>query len=408
MNRKLRDKGTILLLVLALFFTNIVMPAPTVIATTKNNIKVFDYIKIIVQAIGLEVDTTKSSPYLNAALKSGIVKSGDFKDYKSYLTRTDAAVLLNRADEYLNNDTVDSQLLDVILKERISDINKIEKGKREAVAKVYAKGYLKGYSNGYYIKNRAIKGHEYMTISGARGLMTMLKDAKKRSQISPDGQLIRTTNLPKNAKDYPYILATYPNSFYELKFEYQRTKYYFNPEELVDYASPAKIKNMNTYSVDLDKYKDTWMERVETNLKSRLNVNYKTVGSDWINSLRSSYTQQGDASSDKKITDEIKSYVNFVKKNEVVIQSKVIDVEPSTLYYNMGYYVRVYIKFKVNYSGTKLTADELISGDMIYMPGLKKNTWYEGVYDIRLGTVNGSSDGSDYYVTNDSLLEYEN
>jgi hypothetical protein len=40
------------------------------------------------------------------------------------------------------------------------------------------------------------------------------------------------------------------------------------------------------------------------------------------------------------------------------------------------------------------------------MPGLKKNTWYEGVYDIKLGTINGSSDGRDYYVTDDSLNDY--
>lgn len=405
-----KHRGLSLLLTVIVFLSGILIPMPSMAyaASANSNIRVSDFIRIIVQAAGLEIDETKSSPYLKAAMAAGIVKSGDFKDYKSYLTRTDAAVILNRADEYLYGDTVDSKLLKTVLEERISDISKISKDKREAVAKVYAKGFMKGYSNGYYIKSREIRGSEYMTIAGARGVVTMLKDVKKRSKISPDGQLIRTTNLPKNAKDYEYILATYPNSFYEMKFKYQRAKYYFEPEELVDYASPAKIKNMNTFSVNLNKYKDTWIERVEINLQSRLNVNYKTVGSDWINDLRSSYTQHGDALSDKKITDEIKSYVNFAKKKEIVIQSKVIDVELSTLYYNMGYYVRVYIKFKVNYSGTKLTADELISGDMISMPELKKNTWYEGVYDIRLGTVNGSSDGSDYYVTNDSLIEYEN
>lgn len=34
------------------------------------------------------------------------------------------------------------------------------------------------------------------------------------------GRLIRTTNLPKNAKDYPYILADVPNEAYELAYPY--------------------------------------------------------------------------------------------------------------------------------------------------------------------------------------------
>ena len=396
------NKRISLLLAIVILATTIFMPAPNgASAATSSKIKLYNFIKLAVQATGLEVETT----YLNAALKAGIVKEGDFSDYSKYTTRTDAAVILNRADEYLNGDKVDSDLLSVVLSNRISDISKIAKDKREAVAKIYAKGFIKGYSNGYYIKSREYRGSEYMTTAGAKNVISMLKDTKKRAKLSPDGQLIRTTNLPKNAKDYSYILETYPNSFYEMKFRYQVAKYYYEPKELEDYASPSRIKDVNLYSIDLNKYKDTWMERVETNLNSRLNVNYRTIDNKWINTLRSSYTQHGESISDKRITDDIKDYVSIVKKNKIIIQSKVISVEPSTLYMMGTFYVRAYVKFKVTYSGPKLTAEDLIGGDYIYMPDLKKDTWYEGVYDIELGTVNGSSNGSDYYVTNDSLSD---
>lgn len=407
-----KHRGLSLLLTVIVFLSGILIPMPSMVyaASANSNIRVSDFIRIIVQATGLEIDETKSSPYLKAAMTAGIVKNGDFKDYKGYLTRTDAAVILNRADEYLYGDTVDSKLLKIVLEERISDISKMSKGKREAVAKVYAKGFMKGYSNGYYIKSREIRGSEYMTIAGARGVVAMLKDVKKRSKISPDGQLIRTTNLPKNAKDYEYILATYPNSFYEMKFMYQRAKYYYEPKELKDYASPARFKYISFHGGNmkniLEKYLDSWMDRVETNLQQRLNVDYRTIDNTWVNTLRSAYTQYDNASSDKRITDDIKAYVDVVKKNKIVIQSNVISVEPSTLYKKGTYYVRVYIKFKVTYSGTKLTPEDLICGDYIYMPELKKDIWYEGVYDIELGTVNGTSNGSDYYVTNDSLNDY--
>jgi hypothetical protein len=406
--KNLRNRGVSLLLVIAIIAATIIVPSSfkSATAATGSKIKLYNFIKLVVQATGVEVDTT----YLEAALKAGIVKEGDFTDYSKYTTRTDAAVILNRADEYLEGDKVDAELLALILSSRISDIKKIESDKREAVAKIYAKGFIKGYSNGYYIKSREFRGSEYMTTSGAKGVVMMLKDTRKRAKLSPDGQLIRMTNLPKNASKYEYILETYPNSFYEMKFQYQDVKYYYKPKELIDYASPARFKNISFHGGNmqnvLDKYKDTWLERVETDLTYRLNVDYRTIDNKWINTLRSVYTQHGDAYSDKRITDDIKDYVKVVKKNKIIIQSKVISVEPSTLYKMGCYYVRAYVKFRITYAGTKLVADDLIGGDYVYMPQLKKDTWYEGVYDIELGTINGSSDGSDYYVTSDSLNDY--
>lgn len=401
-----KNKGLSLLLVMVILVTSILMPDQHVAAATSSNIKIYNFIKILVPAAGIKVDTTQKDPYLTAAMAAGIVKEGDFTDDKAYLTRTDAAVLLNRADEYLHGDTVDSKLLSTVISKRISDIKLIPEAKREAVAKVYIKGFIVGKSNGLYTQNRSFKGSDYLATGDAKKIVAMLSNTKNRASISPDGQVIRTTNLPKNAKDYPYILAAFPNSFYEKKFTYQRAKYYFKPVELEDYASPARIKDVNMYDVNLDKFKDTWMERVKTNLNSRLNVDYRTIDNKWISTLRSAYTQYGDAYSDKRITDDIKDYVKVVKKNNIVIQSKVISVEPSTMYMDgAGFYVRVYVKFKVDYSGTKLTAEDLICGDAIWMPTLKKNIWHEGVYDIELGTINGSSNGSDYYVTNDSLRD---
>ncbi|MDM5275763.1 hypothetical protein QUF95_00085, partial [Paenibacillus silvae] len=43
-----------------------------------------------------------------------------------------------------------------------------------------------------------------------------LKNAEKakNAERDPWGRVIRTTNLPKNAKDFPYILEEYPNEMY--------------------------------------------------------------------------------------------------------------------------------------------------------------------------------------------------
>ena len=406
--KNLKNRGMSLLLAVVILATTIFIPAPIgAAAATSSKIKLYNFIKLTVQATGLQVDTT----YLNAALKAGIVKDGDFADYSRYTTRTDAAVILNRADEYLHGDKVDADLLSLILSSRISDIKKIDADKREAVAKIYAKGFIKGYSNGYYIKSREFRGSEYMTTTGAKGVVSMLKDTKKRAKLSPDGQLIRTTNLPSNASKYEYILETYPNSFYEMKFRYQVTKYSYKPKELVDYASPAKIAgamtNLKTGTDSKCIYIDDWMDKVELNLKTRLNVDYRTIGDTWVNNLRSTYFVFNNANLDKDTTEDIEDYVSFVKKNKIVIQSSVIEVEPSTIYLDStSYRVRVYVKFKVSFPGDKLKQDDVFFGWYTQLNNLKRDTWFEGVYDISVATRNGNSNGSDYAVSDDSLNDY--
>ncbi|WP_033168648.1 S-layer homology domain-containing protein [Clostridium sp. KNHs205] len=406
----LKNRGICLLLVLTIIFSCILIPAQTS-AAASNKIKIYNFIKLLVPAVGLEVDTTAKSPYLKAALAAGIVKEGDFKDYKADLTRVDAAVLLNRADEYLNGDKVDAELLEIILAKRISDIKKIPAGKREAVAKVYAKGLIVGKSNGMYIQNRAFDGYDYLTTADAKKVVALLKNTKGRAKLSPDGQLIRTTNLPKNAKSYPYILEAYPNSFYEMKFMYQRATYSWEPVEGKDYASAAYIarekENEASDPTSIYQFADTWVKKVEDNLKYRLNIDYRTVNNTWVNNLRKTYFVYSNASSNKKTTDDIKTYVSSVKKNKVVIKSSVISVEPSSLYFDQSYRIRVYVKFKVSFPGEKKAQEDLFfSRKHVNFQGLIRDKWFEGVYDIELATANGSSNGSDFAIFDDALDDY--
>ncbi|WOO35095.1 S-layer homology domain-containing protein [Anaerocolumna sp. AGMB13020] len=407
----LKNKGISLLLVLIIIFSCIIAPVQPATAAASNKIKIYNFIKLLVPAVGLEADTTANSPYLKAALAAGIVKEGDFKDYKADLTRVDAAVLLNRADEYLNGDKVDPELLAVILEKRISDIKKIPAGKREAVGKVYAKGLIVGKSNGMYIQNRAFNGYDYLTTADAKKVVSLLTNTKGRAKLSPDGQLIRTTNLPKNAKSYPYILEAFPNSFYEMKYQYQLATYTWKPVEGKDYASSAKITTAMD-SLEIDKtgmciYVDDWMKKVENNLKYRLNVDYRTINSTWVNNLRSTYFVYKNESSNKKTTDDIKEYMNYVKKNQIVIKSSVISVEPSSLYFDQSYRVRAYVKFKISFPGEKKVQEDLFfARQTIYLPGLSRDKWFEGIYDIELATGNGSSNGSDFAIFDDSLNDY--
>ncbi len=406
----MKNKGMKLLLILIILTTTLLSPFKVKAET--NYVKIETFIRQLVQAMKLDVDSTVKEPYIDAALKAGILKSDQFTDYEGYITTTDAAVLLNRADEYLNKSSLDEKLYKAVLENRISDIKQIPKEKRGDVAKVVAKGIIKGYSNGKYIQNRSFKGNEYFTKTDAKVTLIRLMNPSKRAKLSPDGQLIRTTNLPKNADKYEYILECFPNSFYEKKFDYQRSKYYYKPKELVDYASPDKVIGaMRSLTVEDGKmiYLDDWTNKVRLNLSTRLNVDYRTIekNNTWLNNISSTYYLFERADLDKRLFDYIKEYIAFVKKNKVKIESEIISVEPSTLYYSTGYYMRVYAKFKVTSPNfDKIKDDIIFYGYGSDTKPLKEGKWMECVFDVLLGTRNGNSTGRDYAVIEDYIIVY--
>jgi hypothetical protein len=368
-----------------------------------------DFIKELVIELKLKYSTDRSDSYLLAATEAGIIKPEDFNnEYEGYITRTDAAVLLNRADEYLHGDTVDAKLLDIVLKSRISDIKKVAKEKREAVAKCFAKGIIKGYSNGDFTTNREFRGNKYLTETAAKEYIKLLKNKSKRAKLSPDGQLIRTTNLPKYAKYYPYILASFPNKYYDWKFQYE-DKVLYNPltnkeykfKYLTDYAPPVDV-DKTTYFDNISEvkkeYLDTWVNKVRTFVECTFNVDYRTINNDWVNAMLSADYRYGEGAVEDQARASLKKYIADMKKNKTIVESAIVAVDGSSLfYYDNNYYLRVYVKYRINSSKVKYGADAntLIAenpyGKILYsnLPLVSLNSfslgkWKETCFDVEL------------------------
>ncbi|MGB4659063.1 MAG: hypothetical protein WBI07_07780, partial [Mobilitalea sp.] len=168
--------------------------------TPTEYITVEEFVKALVEVVGLEPSQgNEGSEEVDILIEKGIIKEGDFTSYTKNLTRGDALVLLNRADEYLNKDAIDAALIQKVIDKRISDITKVSEIKREDAAEAYLKGFMKGYTNGEYCTDRKLKLTSKITKAGALESIRMLTNKKLRAKISPDGQLIRTTKLPKYA-----------------------------------------------------------------------------------------------------------------------------------------------------------------------------------------------------------------
>ncbi|NLL73308.1 MAG: hypothetical protein GX237_07250, partial [Clostridiales bacterium] len=189
--------------------------------------------------------------------------------------------------------------LNAILEHRISDIKDIPKNKREAVVSIVAKGIIKGYSNGIYVQNREFRGNKKITAKGAKNVIQMVLNPDIRALVSPDGQLIRTSNLPKNAKNYKYILESFPNKYYEMEHSFMHlTDYISGVIGDDEYAYPKEVDyeflydnfyyNKMRLTVGKYGYYDQALSNVEKYLEHIFDVDYRTVNDKWKEGLASS------------------------------------------------------------------------------------------------------------------------
>lgn len=388
--------------------SNIVDAATT--NTTVNYITIQEFVKKLVIAMELEVDRSKNMPYITAAYNNGILVSGDFNSFDDKITRTDAAVLLNRADIYLNGESLTDEYIKVIIDKRISDISKISKNKRKAVASVYGKGIIKGYSNGKCSQDREFKGSNLVTKGTANAFINLTVNKKNRAKLSPDGQLIRTTNLPKNANKFDYILESFPNSFYEADFEWKfwnwekepsRYKQYFYPIDMKDTTFENFFESLSMKE-QMDLYMDDWMNYMETYVNLIFNVDYRTVNDQWVQDVIAVCAP----ANGKPYEEFLGEYIDDMKKLKTVVKSRRISVEPSTLYESSGFlFVRVYVDFYISASSIPINQCEgLIYSDGTYVKNLKLNGWNQKYFDISFSTSKGFNGDGRYIKVNFSNL----
>ncbi len=402
---------SVLLVSLLIYQSNEIIE-PVEVRASSHYITVNEFTEELANELKISLKEGSMTPsYSDTLINLGIIKSGDFVDYSKNLTRGDMLMLLSRADDYVNKPTIDAKLVNEVIAKRISDISKVPDTKREDIAKGYIKGMMKGYSNGAYSSNRKLKLTSKVTKAGALSCLKMINDKSLRAKISPDGQLIRTTNLPKNAKLFPYILASYPNKYYEWQLLYQRASIYDENGKLrdmknhIDYAAPA---NMDVLEVDsynnfatLKKEKlSEWVEKAEKHLKLVFSVDYRTIGNEWVNDMLKVNFQYG-TYYEKFPEKKLNEYVDLMKANKTIVDYKTIAVDGSSLYYfNDSFYMRVYVKYRIKSSIVEAAKDVdeymskhpynkiLFSNVFVKLDGFKLNEWKEGYFDIVMADAN--------------------
>lgn len=316
-----------------------------------------------------------------------VLKDSGIKNTDAATTVQTAAYLLEKADSSINGGWL-SYDYDLFIHvqdyNRISDLKKAKKDYRRSLMMCYTKGIMIGKSNGKYSQSRKFLPTSKITKSEATKLVNRLSDTSKRFKLTYDGQLTRTVNLPKNYKEYPYILASFPNSFYEKKMWYTKQR-----NNSGWHAETPKQTAKNADSELRDMICDT----VRKNLELRLNVNYKkTFTSKWKSELANTYF------SPSNMTSDINKYVTAAKARKVVVESYKIVVDPSMMWRDESadYYVKVYVQFKVKRgnvpTATSKRQNEVIFGNYTAMKNLEshKTVTYCDEFKVGVSGNNGN------------------
>ena len=323
---------------------------------------------------------------IKKAVDVDVLKDSGIKNTDAATTVQTAAYLLEKADYSINGGWL-SYDYDLFIHvqdySRISDLKKAKKDYRRSLMMCYTKGIMIGKSNGKYSQSRKFLPTSKITKSEATKLVNRLSDTSKRFKLTYDGQLTRTVNLPKNYKEYPYILASFPNSFYEKKMWYTKQK-----NNSGWHAETPK----QTAAKEDPEVRDMICDTVRKNLELRLNVNYKkTFTSKWKSELANTYFSPSD------MTSGINKYVTAAKARKVVVESYKIVVDPSMVWMDgTEYYVKVYVQFKVK-SGSVPTAtskkqNEVIFGSYTAMKNMEshKTVTYCDEFKVLVSGNNGN------------------
>lgn len=286
----------------------------------------------------------------------GIILSDDYSQFL-YVDPETGIVLFNNGK--WSKET--SNLLDYKLKLELRDRRVVKKlgrvndiksaGKRHQLdlITVLKKGIIIGKSMGRYTQNRNLMPKRKVSLAEAKKVIERVYDSKKRYPMSPDGQLLRKTNLPFWASDYKYILASYPDSYYETMLSYEShlaTSFKLHS----DYEPPKYTyeRILNGIETNDNIYEEA--DKVRRFQNHRMNVDYRTIDKKWRDKLisfykRKEHTKKSDLNGMKK---DIDKYIRFVKENKVIIESKPVATDASSAYY---WYIKpsfhTYMKFRI-------------------------------------------------------------
>ncbi len=349
-----------------------------------------EFIILLEDEMMLPVEKGNFDSYIEMALFTKIIDKSTFRNYNKNITVAQAATMMAKADEYLFGKKISDEDAKFIIENRISDIKKVKKANRVWVAKAYGLGYLSGKSNGTWSTDRKLSLKYKVKAVNAKAMIKRLANKDERFVLSPDYQMTRTTNLPYMHEWYPYILASYPNKYYDVRFRFMLTDYYLNNYSTA--TAPAKLGQKGYwgferecsggYGITPEKFRDDAIEYVY----QALNTNYKKMDKDkeWQRVISAGMNDRN-----------FETFKRIAKLNKSIVVCDKVAADLSSMYCGShgGITIRVYAHFKVvsdkGYLDEEASINELVPTNescTLFRECIRKNYEKSGRYYNYKGT----------------------
>ena len=323
-----------------------------------------EFVKMLSVALKLQPEGPGQpwyQPYDNALRKAGILEDDDF--------------------HFLNYDAPITRLELIRLSVKALDAAHIGKEEIELVQLATETGLLRGIDGDLRLSSRTSRAEAAAFIERILALRngeTLPVDAAahakaKGLKADPWGRVIRTTNLPKNATEYPYILEGIPNAMYEMGYN---KKFFPNGLGETSRQFHERLKSYKRENID------KWLPNAEQWLNMAVNVDYRTIDERWVKEMGDlgNYFARRDA-----IDSFYTRYAEKVRKEKIRIIGNV-RLEPSIIVNDDLYrtFIRAKVEFKI--VEAKNPKDVFF---MSFQPkeGFEIGRWYRGYADIELGNM---------------------
>lgn len=300
--------------------------------TTKENVTKSEALKMVISTMLNITDISKMSIRTDETYSNA--------DYVEY-----AKLMGIISDEDINKDTADdvakySEVLryvenskKILLKQDpksdveviIKNYNNLNSEMQIVVSDLVSNQILPNEKSNIKINQKVFKGLlNELLINIAEKLNTItVADAKLN---------INKDKVPTNEDQYPYILSNVDKKIYEYDF--------FNVYE-EDFKNPKE-----TYLIKREFYQAIY-SRIESFYNLILNVDYQTINYDEFYNELSTYT------SSKPNADEIKSYVEYVKKNQIKLTGSGKACLPAVYFDGERYRVRTKLTINISSPNTR-------------------------------------------------------
>lgn len=232
----------------------------------------------------------------------------------------------------------------------------------------------------------------YADTFNENGVISAKKIAPKMDEF---GNLIRTTNLPSNAKRFPYIQQGVPNWCYEQQPwddnywgpYYTKSLIEEKASKVLKFPSQVYAGNSELASVMADNYKT-----LDAFIKAQMCVDYRTINRDtYINSIANAVSLNTTGTDLGGLKANAASYVDYVKKYKVIIDTEYKILPETAWVYNYApvgvMNFSIYMKVKPvtitnGYFNTWGTSSLYNTG--FKMSNVKPGQTYEGVVTYTL------------------------